>query len=57
MSDYFVAPDGYGNVALWRGTGTDDDNCDTVAYQYALDRMDAVLWPTVVAALVKEEAR
>ncbi len=55
--NYFVAPDGHGDVALWRGTGTDDDNCHPVVYRYTLDAQDSVLWPTLVAALVDGGAR
>lgn len=47
---YSIAPDAHGEPTLWRGTGSDPYG-DVVATRHELDRMDPVLWPTVVAGL------
>lgn len=56
MTDtYFAAPDANGELTLWHGTGTgpDDSAATAVATKHELDRMDPVLWPTLVAALTR----
>lgn len=54
MTNYFVAEDGYGDVALFSGR-TEDDNCQEIARKRVLDQESPVLWPTLINSIVQPE--
>lgn len=49
---YVLAEDAVGDVAIWPAPF--NNQSQPVAYRYELDRIHLVLWPVVVAALIKE---
>jgi hypothetical protein len=54
-TQYFVAENGYGEEALFAGTGTDDNRCQEVVTRCQLDRLSPDLWGVVVAHLTVAE--
>jgi hypothetical protein len=52
MTEYFVAEDGYGDLAIWRREHPEDMFPQPLLYQYVV--RDDVLWSLIVKAVKRE---
>ncbi|MGH3535822.1 MAG: hypothetical protein ACRDQG_14110 [Pseudonocardiaceae bacterium] len=52
---YETAPNGHGEMALWRFRYPDDDQPVELFTRRELDRVDTDIWPLLVAGLVTVE--
>lgn len=55
MTAYFVAPDGFGDPALWREDPTGGAAHQSVLARYELDDDTAFLWPILVGVLTEDD--
>lgn len=56
LPEYFVAPDGYGDPALWRRS-SDPERPEAIVSRPALDTLHEDLWPAVVTHFTSNRGR